>query len=72
MSEKENKTKTFVLRINEDMFKALEKWASDEFRSTNGQLLWIIEQALGKRGYKSKTRDDTEKDNKNAQPEIKS
>jgi hypothetical protein len=40
------KKKTFVLRIDPDKFKAIEKWASDEFRSTNGQLEWIIDRAL--------------------------
>jgi hypothetical protein len=46
MSEK----KAFVLRIDEKKLKALEKWASDEFRSTNGQLEYIIDQALRKAG----------------------
>jgi hypothetical protein len=30
--------------------KALEKWASDEFRSTNGQIEYILDQALKKSG----------------------
>ena len=38
--------KSFVLRIDEDMYKALEKWASDDFRSVNGQLEWLIDKAL--------------------------
>ncbi|NUN99577.1 MAG: hypothetical protein HUU01_03065 [Saprospiraceae bacterium] len=38
--------KTFVLRIDEHTYAALEKWAADEFRSVNGQLEWIISQAL--------------------------
>ena len=38
--------KTFVLRIDPEKFAALEKWAADEFRSTNGQIEWIIDQAL--------------------------
>jgi hypothetical protein len=38
--------KAFALRIDEDMLKAVEKWAADEFRSTNGQLEWIINKAL--------------------------
>ncbi len=38
--------KTFVLRIDEEVFKALEKWAADEFRSVNGQLEWLIDKAL--------------------------
>jgi len=29
---------------------ALEKWAADEFRSTNGQIEWILDQALKKNG----------------------
>jgi len=40
------KKKAFALRINEDMMKAIEKWASDEFRSTNGQIEWILMQSL--------------------------
>ena len=38
--------KSFVLRIDEATFEALEKWAADEFRSVNGQLEWIIDRAL--------------------------
>ncbi|MCD6333063.1 MAG: Arc family DNA-binding protein [Bacteroidales bacterium] len=44
------KKKSFVLRIDQKTFEALEKWASDEFRSTNGHLEWIIHQALKKTG----------------------
>jgi len=38
--------KNFVLRIDEDIYKALEKWAADEFRSVNGQIEWIIHEKL--------------------------
>jgi len=38
--------KVFMLRVNPDIYDALEKWAADEFRSVNGQLEWIIEKAL--------------------------
>jgi hypothetical protein len=34
--------KKFVLRIDEELYAAVEKWAADEFRSVNGQLEWII------------------------------
>jgi hypothetical protein len=40
------KKKTFVLRADPEVFKAIEKWSADEFRSTNGQLEWIISKAL--------------------------
>ena len=42
--------KTFVLRIDPDTMSALERWAADEFRSTNGQLQWIIHEALRTNG----------------------
>lgn len=42
------KKKAFALRINEDMLKAVEKWASDEFRSTNGQIEWMLAESLKK------------------------
>lgn len=32
------KTKPFVLRLDSATMAAVEKWAADEFRSTNGQL----------------------------------
>lgn len=35
---------------------AIEKWAADEFRSTNGQLQWIIAEALRKSGRMKKTK----------------
>ena len=36
----------FPLRLNEEMLKAIEKWASDEFRSTNGQIEYMLSKAL--------------------------
>ena len=44
--------KNFVLRIDEETFKALEKWAADEFRSVNGQIEWIVDRALKESGRK--------------------
>jgi hypothetical protein len=44
--------KNFVLRIDEDVYKTLEKWAADEFRSVNGQIEWIIDKALKESGRK--------------------
>ncbi len=46
--------KTFVLRIDEDVYKALEQWAADEFRSVNGQIEFIVDDALKKIGRKKK------------------
>ena len=41
-----SKKKAFALRIDEDLLKAIEKWATDEFRSTNGQLEWMLNKSL--------------------------
>ncbi len=43
------KKKSFVLRMDPAYFKALEKWASDEFRSLNGQIEYILHQELKKK-----------------------
>ena len=64
MATKENKTKNFVLRIDEQTMDAIEAWAADEFRSTNGQLQWIIAEALRKSGrLKKKSKPADSEDN---------
>jgi hypothetical protein len=44
--------KSFVIRIDNDTYKALEKWASDEFRSVNGQIEYLLDKALRESGRK--------------------
>jgi len=46
--------KPFVLRVNPDMLKEIEAWANDEFRSTNGQIEYLLQQALNERKKKKK------------------
>ena len=67
MATKENSTRSFVLRIDAETMDAIEKWAADEFRSTNGQLQWIIAEALRKAGRKpraKKSKSNSENDEK--------
>jgi len=45
-----SRKKAFALRIDPEKMEAIEKWAADEFRSTNGQIEWILDQALKKAG----------------------
>lgn len=64
--KKDNNTKSFVLRVDSETMAAIEKWAADEFRSTNGQLQWIISEALRKSGRlpkKKRARKDEGKEN---------
>ena len=55
------KKKSFVLRLNPEIYKKLEKWAADEFRSANGQIEWIIDKALKESGRINKDAPDSEK-----------
>jgi len=41
--------KPFLLRIPPDLLRELEKWAGDELRSVNGQIEFILRQAVSKR-----------------------
>ena len=62
----EKSTKSFILRVDTETMNAIEAWAADEFRSTNGQLQWIITEALGKakRLPKKKNQPQNNEDNK--------
>ena len=59
---KKEATKNFVLRVDAETMDALEKWAADEFRSINGQLQWIIAEALRKNGRMKKKRTNQAKE----------
>ena len=56
MAKKDNTVKSFILRVDADMMEAIEAWAADEFRSTNGQIQYILDQALRKAGRLKKKR----------------
>ena len=42
--------KAFALRLGPATLAALERWAQDEFRSTNGQIEYLLHEALRKAG----------------------
>jgi hypothetical protein len=51
--------KAFILRINPEVLKEIETWAADEFRSTNGQIEYLLQQILNERKKNSKKRKET-------------
>lgn len=51
----EKKKKPFVLRMDTETMKALEEWAADEFRSVNGQIEFLLSDALKKAGRQTKS-----------------
>ncbi len=57
---KKNENKSFVLRVDAATMDALERWADDEFRSINGQLQWIIADALRRSGRLKKTKNESQ------------
>lgn len=50
-------TKGFLLRLDPAVMAQVEEWAAQEFRSVNGQLQWIVAEAL-KRRKRSRRSDD--------------
>ena len=50
--------RSFIIRIDSETLSAIEKWAADEFRSTNGQIEWLLLEALkkAKRAPRSKSK----------------
>ena len=47
--------KAFALRLDEAMLSALQRWADDEFRSINGQIEYLLHDALKKNGRLPRT-----------------
>lgn len=41
--------KTFLLRLDPALWRDIEKWAADELRSANGQIEFILREALKRR-----------------------
>jgi hypothetical protein len=48
--------KAFLLRIDPDLYEALERWASDELRSVNGHIEYLLHQAVDRAGRSPKRR----------------
>ena len=55
---KKAENKSFVLRVDAQTWDELERWAEDEFRCVNGQLQWIIADALRRSGRMKKRKED--------------
>ena len=42
--------KAFLLRIDPSLWRALENWSADELRSVNGQIEFLLREAVRRRG----------------------
>ena len=47
--------KPFLLRLDPRLHEALQKWADDELRSLNGQIEFLLREALAKQGRLPRT-----------------
>ncbi len=59
--------KSFLLRINPELWNELEGWSQEEFRSVNGQIEFLLQQAVrerrkGKTGQQVKSPAASEQD----------
>lgn len=56
--------KAFLLRIDPEVLAAVQRWADEDLRSLNGQIEYLLRQALAKRGVKlpDKPKRDKEED----------
>jgi hypothetical protein len=45
--------KSFLLRLSQEMWEELERWAADDFRSVNGQIESILHEAILRRRKKA-------------------
>ena len=55
------KRKPFLLRVSPELLEQLRRWAEDEMRSVNGQIEYVLREALKKRG-RLKDRDEEDED----------
>ena len=55
MSDKDKKA--FVLRVSPALLKEIEQWAANEFRSTNGQIEYLLSEAIKKNKKTKKDQD---------------
>jgi hypothetical protein len=57
---KKTEPKAFLLRLDPEVFAAVRQWAEDDLRSVNGQIEFLLRQALAKRGVKLRERSEPE------------
>jgi hypothetical protein len=52
--------KRFLLRLDEQLYRSLEKWSADELRSVNGQIEYLLTDAVRKSGRSKESKISTE------------
>ena len=60
--------KGFLLRVPKPLFEELRRWAEHDMRSINGQIEWVLRDALKRRGRAAGDDDDDEREDDGAAP----
>jgi hypothetical protein len=50
--------KSLLLRLSPKMWEEINRWAEEEFRSVNGQIEYVLQEALNKRKKSSRKNED--------------
>jgi hypothetical protein len=58
MQEKENEKKQILLRVSTKLWQELAAWSQDEFRSINGQIEYLLSEAVRKRKKRLKEEEE--------------
>ncbi len=53
--------KSFLLRVSPELWREIEAWAQEELRSVNGQIEYLLRQAVQQRRKHMKPHDPTQK-----------
>lgn len=59
--------KQYPLRIDPKVWEAVQRWADDEMRSANGQVEWILRDALRRAGRLPGAENGTERGERSGQ-----
>jgi hypothetical protein len=62
---KKGQRKEYLLRINQELWDDLNEWASQEFRSVNGQIELLLQRAVNERKNKNKSEQTGEDESRN-------
>jgi hypothetical protein len=54
--------KSYPLRVNAELMDAMQRWADDELRSLNGQIEYVLREALRKQGRLKRRAQDEERE----------
>ena len=62
--------KPFLMRVDRELLDAIQRWASDDLRSVNGQIEFLLRDALKRAGRAPKASGDASQESLPTDPEV--